>query len=171
VAALHLSELDIALDAIETRQVYERQAMQPHESAAIVRGLMRNGKIDEAWGVLEDELRLPMDGLALEDNQEVLTHRARALSSIASRFFYEGQPDVAAKALQKLGALGATITDAHMADGELNMPWTRLVTAAEECNQKVGKDDLEELVWDAMMKFPCPGGAEECSLEDFFGSV
>jgi hypothetical protein len=71
VATLHLSELDIALDAIETRRVYERQAIQSHELAVIVRGLIRNGKVDEARDVLEDKLRLPMDSLALKDSQEV----------------------------------------------------------------------------------------------------
>jgi pentatricopeptide repeat protein len=157
--------------------------MQPYESAAIVRGLMRTGKVEEAWEVLDDELRLPMDGCALNscDAQQMLKHRAHALSSIATRHFYQGEPYVSAKALSKLGELGAAIEESHMTDGELDMPWTKLVTAAETCHQTLaGKHEmkhpdcavelpqnLSELVWGAMLTFPCPGGQEECSITEY----
>ena len=162
--------------------------MEPFESAAIVRGLMRVGMVEEGWEVLEDELRLPMEGVSLqtEDSQEVLKHRARALSSIASRHFYQGEPYVAARALSELGTLGSVISQAHMESGDMNMPWDRLVTAATVCGDKLSKSgwdvkhvddhfslcpDLTELVWDAMYRFPCPDGEEECSLEDYFAAT
>mmetsp|Transcript_18801 Transcript_18801/g.37913 ORF Transcript_18801/g.37913 Transcript_18801/m.37913 type:complete len:364 (+) Transcript_18801:59-1150(+) len=184
VAALHCGETDIASRAIETRRVYERPSMQPHESAAIVKGLMRVGQVEQAWEVLDDELRLPMQGLSLqaESSQEVLKQRAHALSSIASRHFHQGEPYVAARALSELGKLGSVITEAHMKNGDLEMPWSKLVTAATVCTELLNKNgwdvkhckdktvlpvDLTELVWDAMFQFPCPSGEEECSLEDY----
>lgn len=188
VAALHCGETNIAARAIETRRKDERSSMQPHESAAIVRGLMRVGRIAEGWEVLNDELRLPMSGVSLttETSQEVLKHRARSLASIASRHFYEGEPYVAARALLDLGALGKAIDEAQMASSDLDMPWGKLVMAATVCGDIVNKNgwdvkyfdgrfslqpDLVELVWDAMFQFPCPGNEEECSLEDYIGAA
>lgn len=188
VAAFHMDEVDIARQAIETRKVFERASMQAHESAAIVRGLMRTGNVEEGWEVLEDELRLPMTGTDVKGTaaKEVLKHRARSLASIASRHFYSGEPYVAAKALGELGELGSIIEDSHMKDGELDMPWARLVEAANVCEDKLADDtipleytddsvelpsDLTELVWNAMLRFPCPGDMEECSLEDHFATV
>ena len=184
VAALHCGETDIASRAIETRRVYERPSMQPHESAAIVRGLMRVGQVEQAWEVLDDELRLPMQGLSLqtESSREILKQRAHALSSIASRHFHQGEPYVAARALSELGKLGSVIDEADMKNGDLEMPWSKLVTAATICTELINqkswevkhlKDlivlphDLTELVWNAMFQFPCPSGEEECSLEDY----
>lgn len=182
VAALHMKELDIAIRAIETRRVYERPSMQPYESAAIVRGLMRMNEIDKAWIVLEDELRLPMDGtdLTSTENGEILKHRAQTLASIASRHFYNGRPSISAKALQLLGTLGPLIEKSNQ-ESIMDMPWNRLINAAEDCKVVVDDDDddntssssmslpsdLTELVFAAMSEFPCPGGEEECSLEDF----
>lgn len=181
VAALHCKEIDIASRAIETRRIYERPSMEPHESAAIVRGLMRVGMVEEGWEVLEDELRLPMQGLSLkaETSQEMVRERAHALSSIATRHFYQGEPYVAARALSELGILGEIIeSDVD----ELNMPWEKLVTAASVCNDIVARNgwdvkhvdvqfelppDLSDLVWDTMYRFPCPGDEEECSFEDY----
>lgn len=179
VAALHMNEIDVATRAINTRRVYERPSMQPYESAAIVRGLMRAKQIELAWGVLEDELRLPLEGtdLTSEENKEILKHRARTLASIASRHFYSGEPYISAKALSALGDLGGLIDESHMGDGELDMPWPRLVNAASDCKVDscihVESDvelpsDLTELVFNAIAEFPCPGGEEECSIEDFF---
>lgn len=145
---------------------------------------MRVGQVEKAWEVLDDELRLPMQGLSLqlESSQEVLKQRAHALSSIASRHFHQGEPYVAARALSELGKLGSVIDEAHMANGDLDMPWSKLVTAATVCTEILNKNnwdvkhlkdkvvlphDLTELVWDAMFQFPCPGGEEECSLEDY----
>lgn len=184
VAALHCGETEVAFRAIQTRRIYERPSMQPHESAAIVRGLMRVGKVVEGWEVLEDELRLPLQGLSLraEASQEVLKQRAHALASIASRHFHQGEPYVAARAMLQLGTLGSVISESHMENGGLTMPWAKLVTAATVCSDSINKNgrdiehldrnvilpsDLTELVWDAMFQFPCPTGEDVCSLEDY----
>jgi hypothetical protein len=179
-----MNEVDIAMRAIETRQVYERPNMQPVESAAIVRGLMRTHNVKEGWKVLEDELRVPMDGATLDtpENKEMIKHRALSLSSIASRHFYENEPYVAAKALKKIGELGAFVEESHMENKEMVMPWARLVAAATVCNEKISlgsnfqytdsaielPSDLTDLVWDSMANFQCPGEQEECPLEEFF---
>mmetsp|Transcript_128071 Transcript_128071/g.370678 ORF Transcript_128071/g.370678 Transcript_128071/m.370678 type:complete len:368 (+) Transcript_128071:33-1136(+) len=185
VAALHCRETDLAMRAIQTRRIYERPSMLPYESAAIVRGLMRVDMVEEGWEVLQDELRLPMPGTNLQSDasREILKHRARALSSIASRHFYNGEPYVAAQALSELGSLGEFIEKSGLDSEEIDIPWARLVTAASKCGEIVNENgwdvkhfdgrflvlqaDLAELVWEAMGKFPCPGGAEECSLEDY----
>ena len=165
--------------------------MLPHESAAIVRGLMRVGQVQKGWEVLDDELRLPLlQGSSVQDDdssRQVLKYRAQTLSSIASRHFYEGEPYVAAKALSKLGALGSVIAEADgcMEVGDLNIPWEKLVTAATVCSDKLMRNgwdvkhlsgklilspDLTELVWEAMYQFPCPGDEEECALEDYLAA-
>ena len=160
--------------------------MQPYESAAIVRGLMRIERVQEGWEVLEDELRLPLDGTPLHshENKELLKNRARALASIASRHFHTCEPYVAAKALKKLGELGSLIDKSHMDGGDLDMPWARLVSAAANCKEQMKSspspsfqhkdsvielpEDLSDLVWNAMMEFPCPGNQETCSIDDYF---
>jgi len=179
-----VNELDTAQRAIETRRVYERPSMQPHESAAVIRGLMRAGSVEDGWDVLEDELRLPLDGTSLSTafNKELLTHRARSLASIATRHFFEGEPYVAAKALEKIFTLGELVGNAGLHD-EVEMPWARLVNAATQCNEfampggsypcKFIYDDTElpsdltDLVWNAMLAFPCPGEEDECTVDDY----
>lgn len=185
VAAFHMDEVDVAKRAIETRKVTERSSMRAHESAAIVRGLMRTGHVEEGWEVLEDELRLPISiavttGADGQDStsavMEILKHRSRSLASIASRHLHAGEPHVAAKALHELGELGSIIEASHMEDGEFDMPWVRLVEAAKVCEDKLADDmipmkytdssielpsDLTDLVWNAMLRFPCPGEMEE----------
>jgi hypothetical protein len=149
---------------------------------------MRVGRVEQGWEVLDDELRLPMDGVsrATETSQERLKHRARSLASIASRHFYEGEPFVAARALSALGALGDVVDESPMAVSDLDIPWAKLVTAATVCGDIVNKNgwdvkhfdgrltlptDLAELVWDAMFQFPCPDDDEECSLEDYIAAT
>eukprot|EP00538_Stauroneis_constricta_P008911 CAMPEP_0119556390 /NCGR_PEP_ID=MMETSP1352-20130426/8372_1 /TAXON_ID=265584 /ORGANISM="Stauroneis constricta, Strain CCMP1120" /LENGTH=390 /DNA_ID=CAMNT_0007603351 /DNA_START=146 /DNA_END=1318 /DNA_ORIENTATION=+ len=184
VAALHLKDTATAHRAIETRRKDERESMQPHESAAIVRGLMRVQNIEEGWDVLEDELSLPTDGASVQTShgKELLKHRARSLASIASRHFFEGEPFIAAQALHKITLLGDKIYESGMND-EVEMPWARLVNAASECNNyampggsypcKYIDDDIElpsdltDLVWDTMVSFPCPGEEEECAIDDY----
>jgi hypothetical protein len=173
VAALHIGEQDIAFNAIETRHIYERPTIMPHESAAIVRGLMRVHQIDRAWEVLEDELRLPLEGSQLDSpaNQELLKHRALSLVSITSRLFFEGEPYVAARACLKLQDMGPLIGKANIPIEEFDMPWARLMQAATECNKRALGDgsydckythrkvelpkNLVQCVWSAMMSFSC----------------
>eukprot|EP00980_Cylindrotheca_fusiformis_P021328 scaffold8212_cov93-Cylindrotheca_fusiformis.AAC.8 len=181
VAALHMNAIEVAQQAIQTRRSSERSSMQPYESAAIVRGLMRAGQIDKGWIVLEDELRLPMDGtdLTSAESKDVLKYRASALASIATRHLYNGEPYVAAQALDSLGSLGRWIAESNMNIDELNLPWTRLINAASDFKQDALitcqhvdstiklPTDITELVFDAMANFPCPSGEEECGIEEF----
>lgn len=175
VAALHLQELEIATQAIQTRRIQERASMQPYESAAIVRGLMRAQQIDQAWEVLEDELRLPLAGTdwSTPENQELLKHRANVLASIVSRHFYNGEPQLATRALESLGKMGVLLDELSLEKMDLRLPWTRLVNAAldcqfnpEECSVDL-PSDLSDLVFEAIAAFPCPGGEEECGLDDY----
>lgn len=149
---------------------------------------MRVGRLEQGWEVLNDELRLPMDGLSLasDHSQEVLKHRARALASIASRHFYDGEPYVAARALSYLGCLGTVVAESPVALGDLDLPWAKLVTAATVCADTVSKkgweakhkdarislpSDFTDLVWDAMSQFPCPRDDEECYIEDYIAAT
>lgn len=177
VAALHCGQLDIAHQAIATRTRQERSSMLPHESAAIVRGLMRVGAIDEGWAVLQDELPAissTMDDDDQESIRERLKHRSKALSSIASRHFYNGNPTMATKAMNQLAELGSIVEDSNVLGVEaLEVPWERLVEAATLCSSNVVEsclvevEDLAQVVWDTMSNFPCPNEEEECGLEDF----
>ena len=60
VAALHLSNNDLARKAIEERRLNHRSAMLPMESSAIIRGLLRVHNVTDAIAILEDELSLPL---------------------------------------------------------------------------------------------------------------
>ena len=173
VAALHVGKVDIALQAIQARSTQERASMQPYESAAIVRGLMRAGQGSEAWKVLEDELPLMTD-LSSSEAKEVVQHRARVLASIVSRHFYNGEPHLASRALESLAVLGDLLLEQGVILENLHLPWTRLVNAAMDCRFNPEEEcavdlpsDLSELVFNAMGAFPCPGGEEECGLDDY----
>jgi len=169
VAALHMNQHSIARKAIQNRRVHERPSMQPHESAAIVRGLFRLHKVEEGWQILEDELRLPMPGMQLSNtaSKELLKHRAYALINIASRHFHEGKPHIAALACEKMIELGPLIKESALSEDELSIPWGRLVDAASECNRKVDdsndgstnvaiklSSDLVDCVLNAKAAFP-----------------
>lgn len=61
VAALHFGNHEVARRAISVRHRDHRPSMQPMESAAIIRGLLRTHNATEAMEVLFDELHLPME--------------------------------------------------------------------------------------------------------------
>jgi hypothetical protein len=165
VAAFHVNEVDLARRAIQTRNTFERASMAPFESAAIVRGLLRVGLPDEAWKVVDDELRLPLRGtdLTSEKNQEIVKFRCHALSSISTRSFYQNEPATAIKALQKLADLGSIVNQSNISVDDLDLPWNRLeraaVAAASTCTDKNGsgdndaQEDLREYVWNAKARF------------------
>lgn len=67
VAALHMANNDITNEAIQLRRTEYRSSMLPMESAAIVRGLLRNHNVTEALNVLHDELHLPLE-VSLDSN-------------------------------------------------------------------------------------------------------
>lgn len=61
VAALHFGNHKVARRAISVRRLEHRPTMLPMESAAIIRGLLRNKNATEAMEVLHDELKLPLE--------------------------------------------------------------------------------------------------------------
>mmetsp|Transcript_3806 Transcript_3806/g.6352 ORF Transcript_3806/g.6352 Transcript_3806/m.6352 type:complete len:726 (-) Transcript_3806:100-2277(-) len=168
VASLHLQNYDIAKRCIIERRISHRSSMLPLESAAIVRGLLRCHRTEEAWEVLEDELSLPLEGsvqwensdenstqkkndlngddelLHLEDEsirrrlaaRDKLIHRARSISSIASRHFYEMEPTEGIKAVGKLKEMGGVVNEAGLTADDLGIPWDRLVKGAASCESK-----------------------------------
>lgn len=195
VASLHINNYEIAERCIVERRISHRSSMLPMESAAIIRGLLRCHHVEEAWEVLEDELSLPLEGwvefdaddgsndddeLHLEDERirrqleirDLLVHRARSIGSIASRHFYEEEPTVGIRAIQKLKEMGGIVNESGLTSEELGMPWARLVRGAATCEKlrrdgqwKGGDDDSGEdpsqwpcnmvyTVLDAMVAFP-----------------
>ena len=163
VASLHLQKYDIAEECIIERRISHRSSMLPLESSAIVRGLLRCHHTDEAWEVLEDELSLPLEGsvewenddkwkkneldddeLHLEEEstrrrleaRDRLIHRARSVTSIASRHFYEMEPTQGIRAVSKLKEMGGIVNEAGLTAEDLGIPWDRLVKGAALCESK-----------------------------------
>ena len=151
VAALRVDEYDLARRAIEMRRADFPATMVPFESAAILRGLLRCHRVEEAFDFLDDEL-------SVEENHGIynadrLKHRAQALASIASRHFFEAQPQIAVRACKMLQTLGPTIVDAGLSADFVDMPWRRLLVAADECKVSKPDGDYDELV-KAIKSFP-----------------
>jgi len=135
VAALHMSNNELARKAIDVRRLEHRASMMPMESAAIIRGLLRVGNTTDALTLLNDELSLPLQGTPLDshENKEKLKHRALSLASIASRHFFEGEPCMAVKSCDMLSAIGPMIRESGLTIDELAMPWTRIIKGATQC--------------------------------------
>ena len=151
VAALRVDEYDLARRAIEMRRADFPATMVPFESAAILRGLLRCHRVEEAFDFLDDEL-------SVEENHGIynadrLKHRAQALASIASRHFFEAQPQIAVRACKMLQTLGPTVVDAALSADFIDMPWRRLLVAADECKVSKPDGDYDELV-KAIRSFP-----------------
>ena len=126
VAALHLQEHTLARRAMTERRLHHR--MLPMESAAMIRGLLRNGNVTEAWDVLEEEL-------SLSDTMDMdrIVHRALSLGNLVLRHFLEQQPTLAVQACATMATVGPMIREVGMTAEELKMPWTRIVQAAAQC--------------------------------------
>jgi hypothetical protein len=151
VAALRVDEYDLAQRAIEARRADFPATMVPFESAAILRGLLRCHRVEEAFDFLDDEL-------SVEENHGIynadrLKHRAQALASIASRHFFEAQPQVAIRACKMLQTLGPLVADARLSADFVEMPWHRLLVAADECKVSKPDGDYDELI-KAIRSFP-----------------
>jgi GTP-binding protein len=155
VAALHMNEHESARAAIEVRKAEHRDSMLPMESAAIIRGLLRVHNVTDAIELLDDELALPSEGTPLDtDNcKELIKQRASSLGSVASRHFFEGEPCMAVKACGLLQELGPTVFKSGLTAEELNMPWTRIISGAAECESK-GRDG-SVIPCDPFYKLPC----------------
>jgi len=133
VAALRWENHNVARRAIEIRHLEYRASMQPMESAAIIRGLLRIHNVTDALDIIADELSLPLAGsdLDTEESHEKIKHRARSLASVASRHLFEGEPSMGVLALQMMKDMGPT---ARQLDAEeLAIPWLRLLHAAAQC--------------------------------------
>jgi len=135
VAALHMKEHDLARRAIEERRKAHRSAMLPMESAAIIRGLLRVHNVSQAMDILSSELSLPLEETATDslEAKDKLKHRALALSSIASRHFFEGEPSMAVLACGKLTEMGPIIRLSGLTSADFQMPWTRIIQGAMQC--------------------------------------
>ena len=70
------------------------------------------------------------DSLEAKDK---LKHRALALSSIASRHFFEGEPSMAVLACGKLTEMGPIIRLSGLTSADFQMPWTRIIQGAMQC--------------------------------------
>lgn len=160
VAALHMSNdgaatCDIASKAIKLRRTEYRSTMLPMESAAILRGLLRIHNVTDALNVLDDELRLPLEGTPIDspEARDKIKHRAYSISSIASRHFYELEPSLAVKACNMLTELGPNVRLSGLTAEDLNMPWARIIQGAAKC-ESARRDGTIEFD-DAGAKMPC----------------
>mmetsp|Transcript_11642 Transcript_11642/g.17459 ORF Transcript_11642/g.17459 Transcript_11642/m.17459 type:complete len:583 (-) Transcript_11642:1095-2843(-) len=160
VAALHMSNdgaatCGIASRAIKLRRTEYRSTMLPMESAAIFRGLLRIQNVTDALNVLDDELRLPMEGTPIDspEAKDTIKHRAYSISSLASRHFYELEPSLAVKACDMLTQLGPTVRKSGLTAEDLNMPWARIIQGAAQCESARRDGSIE--FDDAGAKMPC----------------
>jgi len=155
VAALHMSNNELARKAIDVRRIEHRQSMLPMESAAVVRGLLRVGNTTDALNLLDDELSLPLQGTPLDspENKDRLKHRALSLSSIASRHFFEGEPCRAVQACEMLSDLGPMVRESGLTAADLSMPWTRIIKGATQCES--GRRSGDVIPCMPEMELPC----------------
>ena len=105
--------------------------------------------------------------------RDKLIQRARSIASIASRHFYEDEPTLAMKAIQKLKDMSDIVKESGLTSNDLGIPWERLVKGAAQCESKrrdgkwdiVGSKESNEdpsiwpcnivyFVLDAMVVFP-----------------
>jgi len=139
VAALHMSEHELARKAIQVRRTEHRATMLPLESAAIIRGMLRVHNITDALDLLNDELSLPLPGTPMDSpsNQDRIKYRALSLCSVISRHFFEGEPCMSITACKMLTDLGPSVREARLTAEMLEMPWTRLIQGAAQCESGI----------------------------------
>ena len=145
VAALHLSNHDLARKAIQARREEHAASMLPMESAAIIRGLLRVHNVTDALELLEEELALPDEKAILQSQEpsasifetaairDVIKHHVLSLASIASRHFFEFEPTMAVLACQRLASVGAFVRQAGLSAQDLELPWDRILRGATKC--------------------------------------
>mmetsp|Transcript_241 Transcript_241/g.432 ORF Transcript_241/g.432 Transcript_241/m.432 type:complete len:571 (+) Transcript_241:130-1842(+) len=157
VGALHMNSNDIARDVIDVRKEYHRDSMLPMESAAIIRGLLRIHNVTDALDILDDELAVPDDEETLDssENKELLKQRASSIASIASRHFFEGEPSMAVRACTMLTELGPIIRKCGLTAEEINMPWTRIIQGASECESGRRAGTISPCDPEIALNLPC----------------
>lgn len=156
VAALHLGNHRLARVAIHERCNCHSDSRQPHEAAALIRGLLRQHNVSDAWAILNDELHdngiNDIDGGKFNEETRVrLSFRAQSLCSIISRHFFEGEP------VRAVAACGV-LRDSPVIQGDL--PWTRLIRGAALCQTNIRNNTLPETpqnkqYWAGQVSLPC----------------
>jgi len=154
VAALHISDHEIARRAINVRRVTYRSSLLPMESAALIRGLARVHNITDAMELLEDELSIPMKGTPLNstENKDKIKYRASACASLASRHFFEGDASKAIHLCNLLVELGPIVREARIDATDIDMPWLRVIQGAHQC-EKARRDGAVKEEEEALL--PC----------------
>ena len=159
VAALHMDNHRLARRAMDERRLHHQSSIMPMESAALVRGLLRVHNVTDAISLLEDELALPGDNdgeeLDRQENKNLLTFRARALASVASRHFFEGEPSMAVLASRKLAEVGPLVRILGLTPEELQMPWARLLKGAAQCESGRRDGSVKPCVGVEIDNMPC----------------
>jgi GTP-binding protein EngB required for normal cell division len=182
VAALRWENHRVARKAIDIRRLEYRASMAPMESAAIIRGLLRTHNVTDALEILQDELSLPLvvrcvimvtrcfllllssqavllqgTQLDTDESKSRIKHRARALCSIASRHFFEGEPSMAVLALQMMTEVGPVSREAKLTSEEMELPWLRLLQGAAQCETARRAGTLQPCVGPGVegVKLPC----------------
>lgn len=138
VAALHMSNHELARKALEVRRVEHRFSMRPMEGAAIIRGLLRVHNVSDAFMILDEELPLPNEDEPLDtpEAKDLIIHRSSSIASIASRHFFELEPYMAVKACQMLAQMGPIVRNAGLNAKDINMPWLRIIQGAAQCESE-----------------------------------
>jgi hypothetical protein len=100
-----------------------------------------NGKKDDDNDINnklhEEELHLEEESTRRRlEARDKLIHRARSISSIASRHFYEMEPTDGMKAVGKLKEMGNIVNRAGLTADMVGIPWDRLVKGAALCESK-----------------------------------
>lgn len=90
----------------------------------------RNNMNDEELHFEEESTRRRLEA------RDKLIHRARSISSIASRHFYEMEPTDGMKAVSKLKEMGNVVNKAGLTADMVGIPWDRLVKGAALCESK-----------------------------------
>ena len=185
VAAMHMNEYDLAAKALEVRKKYHFDTILPMESSAIVRGLLRVHKINEALNVLDEELAVPLEPPSNQElaaaHKEKVKHRAQSIASFASRECYEDNAVQALLACQMLREVGPIVRATGLNAEEVNMPWLRIVKGAAqyESHRRKGMtkayDDsgsnLLYTVLDAMATFPSTNSDDVYESLSSIGSI
>lgn len=164
VTSLRLEEHDIAQEAIAMRR-NKGFYFEPFESAAILRGLLRMHRTEEAFELLETELSATNNNNNNE-NSDRIAHRSRSLASIISRGFFENDPLVAFRACQLLADLAPVVHEVGLSAKDLDMPWVRILAGAKQCmaGEPINdRENLEAVILGVVRSFPQEPGFQESS--------
>jgi ribosome biogenesis GTP-binding protein YsxC/EngB len=89
-----------------------------------------------------------------EETQDKLKHRALSLASIASRYFYKGEPVMAVKACQMMTEMGPIVRQARLEAQKIEMPWRRIIQGAAQCESR-RRDGSVKVTDEEDVDLPC----------------